>query len=113
LVLGNRFLRRRNYAPELNFDLKGMLWIVAINLLLGFGLDALGGGMAINNWAHIGGLLGGFILGAFMDTKNTLDPSKFKRYFETALFYLCIILFAVAWIFNIVSMVNLATSTFH
>ena len=110
LLLGNKFLKRNTYGPELNFDVNSLIWVVAINLFLGFSINSFGSGVAINNWAHIGGLLGGFGLGALLETKNTLDISKFKKVLEKVLFILAILLFVGAWCFNIVSIFSLTLS---
>ena len=110
LILGNRFLKKNVYEPELNVDIKGLVWIVIVNLALGFGVDFLGTGFEINNWAHIGGLLSGMILGAFLNTKNAFDVPKWKRRFEVVLFWVSVGLFVLAWAVNIISMIISAGS---
>ncbi len=110
LILGNRFFKRNPYEPELNVDINGLLWVVAVNMFLGFGLNSLGNSSVINNWAHIGGLLTGLVLGAFLNTNNAFDVSKFKRVFEQVLFWISIVVFALAWLFNIISMLFMASS---
>lgn len=105
VVLGNKFLRRNTYNPDINVDVGNLVWIVVINIFLGVSVNSLGSGVIINNWAHIGGLVGGMLLGALLDTKNTFDASKFKKGFEKGLFILSVVLFVLAWVFNIYSII--------
>lgn len=110
LILGNRYLRKNTYGPELNIDTNSLIWVVVVNLLLGFSLNFFGTAVAVNNWAHIGGLIGGLILGAILDTKNTFDSGKAKKIFEMVLFVLSVIAFVASWGFNIFSMIQLSLS---
>jgi membrane associated rhomboid family serine protease len=56
-------LVRRRRRPELRNDLSNLLFFVGLNLFFGFTMSG------INNWAHIGGLVGGLLLGGLMDRK--------------------------------------------
>jgi rhomboid protease GluP len=103
LVLGNRFFRKNTYAPEINIDTNGLWVFVIINLVIGFGVNLLGTGVYINNWAHLGGLLGGLILGAFLNIKRTFDVPKWRKIFEQVLFILSVLIFVVFWVLNIIS----------
>ena len=53
-------VRRRRSASFGNY-LSGLLFFVGLNLFFGFTMPG------INNWAHIGGLVGGLALGGLMD----------------------------------------------
>jgi rhomboid protease GluP len=101
VLLGNKFLKRKTFEPELNFNASSLLTFVAINIFLGFSFNFLGSGVYINNWAHLGGLMSGFIIGAFLNTVNSFDASKFKKFFENFLFFLAVVLFLLAIIANI------------
>lgn len=55
-------------------NLVGLLMIAAFNLILGFIVEG------IDNWAHMGGLVGGFLLGlAFAPNYQTLSKGFFGR----------------------------------
>lgn len=112
LILGHKYLNRNTYAPELSIDTSNLIWVVAVNIFLGFSINFLGTGVAVNNWAHIGGLIAGFLLGGFLTTKNTFDISKIKKFIEKGLFILSVILFLLAWILNFGSMIMLSAGLF-
>ncbi len=59
------YLFKRRHSAALGDYLRGLLFFVGINLLFGFTVQG------INNWAHIGGLVGGLALGGLMDRKRT------------------------------------------
>ena len=102
VLLGNKLLKNKTYEAELNLDTTNLLIIVFINLFLGFSFNFLGSGVYINNWAHLGGLAGGILLGTFLSTVNSFDVSKRKIIFEKILFYFSVILFLLACIANII-----------
>jgi rhomboid protease GluP len=106
LILGNQFFRKNAYAPELNVNSSGLWLFVIINLVIGFGfnfLGSLGSGVYVNNWAHLGGLFGGVILGAILNTKSTFDVTKAKKVFENGLFIFSVVIFIAAWVLNFLS----------
>lgn len=59
------FLVKRRASAALGNYLQGLLFFVGLNLMFGFTVQG------INNWAHIGGLVGGLALGGLMDRKRT------------------------------------------
>jgi membrane associated rhomboid family serine protease len=56
--------------------------LIVINLVIGFGLA--GGGIPIDNWAHIGGLLAGAWLGLAVPPRSPTIATAFVRPGETA-----------------------------
>lgn len=59
------YLVKRRASAALGNYLRGLLFFVGLNLMFGFTVQG------INNWAHIGGLVGGLALGGLMDRKRT------------------------------------------
>ena len=59
------YLVRRRQSAALGNYLRGLLFFVGLNLVFGFTVSG------INNWAHIGGLVGGLLLGGLMDRKRS------------------------------------------
>jgi rhomboid protease GluP len=59
------YLVKRRRAADLGNYLQGLLFFVGLNLLFGFTMTG------INNWAHIGGLVGGLALGSLMDLRRS------------------------------------------
>jgi rhomboid protease GluP len=111
VLLGHRYFKNKTYEPDLNFNASSLLTFVLINVLLGFSFNFLGSGIYINNWAHLGGLFSGLLLGAFLNTVNNFEGSKFKKIFEKIIFVLSILLFIsaiiAAIIFVIINILNL------
>lgn len=107
LLLGYKFFKRKTYAPEIDIDEKSLIFFVGFNLFFGFGVNALAMQVYINNWAHLGGLLGGVILGAILNTKNDFSASKRKKIFESILFYSALLIFVLSLILNTFSALNL------
>ncbi|MGH2699441.1 MAG: rhomboid family intramembrane serine protease [Actinomycetota bacterium] len=58
------YLFKRRHSAALGDYLRGLLFFVGLNLVFGFTVPG------INNWAHIGGLVGGLALGALMDRRR-------------------------------------------
>lgn len=102
LLIGNKF-KKNTYSLSIdNYINTSQLWFfVGINILFGFGINVLGTGFAINNFAHIGGFVGGFILGLFLDLINTTYQSKSKKYIETILYYFALVVLALSFIAQI------------
>lgn len=103
VMLGYNFLKRKTYAPDIDFDVRGLIFFIAFNLLFGFGVNFLSMNVYINNWAHLGGLIGGVILGAFLNTKNTFSQGKFSKIFESILFWISLLLFVGSFILTMIS----------
>jgi len=64
------YLVKRRQSAMLGAYLQNLLFFVGLNLLFGFTVAG------INNWAHIGGLIGGLALGGLMDMRRS-RPSPF------------------------------------
>jgi rhomboid protease GluP len=64
------YLVKRRHSRALDGYLQNLLFFVGLNLLFGFTVSG------INNWAHIGGLVGGLALGGLMDWRRT-RPTPF------------------------------------
>jgi rhomboid protease GluP len=102
VLLGNRYFKKKTYEPDLNFNASSLLTFVMLNIFLGFSFNFLGSGIYINNWAHLGGLLSGLIIGAGLNTVNNFEASKFKKIFENVLYILSVVLFISAIIADII-----------
>ena len=87
-------------------DGRSLITFVLINIFLGFSFNFLGSGVYINNWAHLGGLLGGLLLGMFLNTANSFDYSKLKKVLTQILFILASVLFLLAFIADIIFIVT-------
>jgi rhomboid protease GluP len=97
LLLGNSWAKKI-YSLDLPIDERQLIPFVIINLFYGFTAQG------INNWAHIGGLLGGIVLGYIFDPANSFDSRKWKRLVPEILAYISIVLLIVSslfWIVNI------------
>jgi rhomboid protease GluP len=105
VLLGNRYFKKKTYEPDLNFNASSLMTFVMINIFLGFSFNFLGSGIYINNWAHLGGLFTGLIIGSFLNTVNNFEASKFKKIFEKVLFILSVALFVLAIIADVVFVV--------
>ncbi len=99
LIIGNKFkddtysIKLENYVNTSQLSL-----FVIYNLLLGFGFNIIGTSVSIDNWAHLGGFVGGVLLGLFLDPVNTFVQSKYKLGAEKALFYISAISIFAAFI---------------
>jgi rhomboid protease GluP len=99
LIIGNKF-KNDTYSVRLDnyIDMNQLLIFVVYNIFIGFGINVFGTAFNINNWAHIGGFIGGIIIGSFLEPINSLYVGKFKKTFEQLLFVVAIILLVVAFI---------------
>jgi len=107
LLLGYKFFKKKTYAPQIDIDERSLLFFVAFNLLFGFGVNALPVQVYINNWAHLGGLISGILLGAVLNTKDDFSTKKRMSVFEAILFYGSVVIFILSFILNIISGLNL------
>ena len=88
------FWRRRELrtmAPYIN----SLAFFIGINIVIGFGVNFLGLGLQIDNYAHLGGLLGGAAVGFGFD-RRTGDVSL-AQYVSVATFITVIAIGAVMW----------------
>lgn len=80
------------------------LWLfVGYNVLIGLGINLLGTSININNWAHIGGLVGGIMLKVLLEPINTYNKSRNKKYIEEGVFWMCIFAFLTSIVLHTAS----------
>ena len=96
LLLGNAWAKKV-YTFDLPIDERQLIPFVLFNLW--FGAVTPG----IDNWAHIGGLLGGIVLGFIFDPALSFDPSKIKRILPEILGKLSVIILAISGVFWVLS----------
>lgn len=103
LIIGDKF-RQSTYSISISeyVNYNQLLVFVGYNVLIGLGFNLLGTGASINNWAHIGGLLGGMLLGVLLEPINSYNNSKFKHYLQNILFWLCIIATVASFIAQLI-----------
>lgn len=101
VLIGSRF-KKTPYEPQLGIDTGQLVNIVIYNLIIGISLNFIGGGSFINIWAHVGGLLGGLVLGVLLSGVNVFFIPKWKKILEMVLFVLSVILFVGSFIAEIV-----------
>lgn len=112
VILGYKFFKRKTFSPDIDFNVNSLIFFVGFNLLFGFGVNFLSMQVYINNWAHLGGLIGGLILGAFLSTKNTFSLSKLSKIFENILYWVSLLLFIASFVLSFVSGFLLIFNTF-
>jgi rhomboid protease GluP len=105
VLIGNRF-KRTPYEPQLSIDTNQLVTIVIYNLLIGVGLNLFSGSSFIDIWAHVGGLIGGLLLGVFLSGVNSFYIPKWKKIFENVLFIFAVILMAGSFIAEIVYIIT-------
>jgi len=110
VMIGNH-LRKNNYSLPLPINTAQLWLFVGYNLIIGFGINTFGGGININNWAHIGGLVGGIILGILLDPKTTFYRSRPKKILEQTLFIISLVIFILSFIANFISFISLFLQT--
>lgn len=91
LLLGNTF-RKNTYNYDLGLDRTRLLMFIGLNLVIGFSIPG------IDNSAHIGGLISGFILGLILNPKSNFSNSKYIPIIEKGFGILMIILTILAFI---------------
>jgi rhomboid protease GluP len=96
LLLGNGWAKK-TYVLDLPIDERQLIPFVLYNLLYGMINPA------IDNWAHIGGLLGGIALGFILDPSQSFDPSKLKRILPKILGGISIVLLVITAVFWVLS----------
>lgn len=102
LLLGNGY-KNDTFAQRIPVNSSNLWIFVGFNLLFGFGVNGIGGPIGINNAAHIGGLIGGFLLGLYLDPVNAYYQSPAKTAVEKLLFPICLAIVLLSVIFNIIS----------
>lgn len=99
LLIGNKFKKNTFSVSIDNYINTSQLWFfVGVNILFGLGVNFMGSGFAINNFAHIGGFLSGLVLGIILDLVNTTYQSKSKILIEKFLFVFASILIILSLI---------------
>jgi len=99
-LIGSK-LKKSTYEPQLNVDPNQLISVVIYNLLIGVGINLVGGGVYINIWAHFGGLAAGILLGAFLSSVNSFYESKARKIFTGILFYGSLIFLALSFLAQI------------
>lgn len=97
LLLGNAWAKK-TYVVDLPIDERGLIPFVLFNLWYGMVNPQ------IDNWAHIGGLLGGIALGFLFDPSLSFDPSRIKQRLSSMtgiLSILILIITAIFWTLSI------------
>lgn len=96
-------LKRSRYGVDLPFSIWDILPAVLFSLWFGFIP-----GSQINNWAHIGGLLTGIVLGMIIKHSVGSYKSKFDKGLEKALYFISLILLigsSLALIYNAIMII--------
>jgi len=102
LLIGNKFKKNTFSVSIDNYINTSQLWIfVILNLMFGLGINLFGSSFAINNFAHIGGFVSGFLLGMYLDLINTTYQGRSKKYVESFLFYLTILFVIISFLAEI------------
>lgn len=91
LLLGGTFKKYR-YGQELPFSTSEILPFVVIAFLFG-----VMPGLNINNWAHLGGLGMGIILGFLVPNSLSVNKTKTHRILVDSLFWASVIIFVISY----------------
>ncbi len=100
LILGNS-LAKKAYVYELPINETHLIPFVIINLIYGF-VNPI-----IDNFAHIGGLLGGIALGFIFDPSLSFDPSKIKYLAPRVLGFSAIVILFISIFFWALSILGI------
>ncbi len=97
LVAGS--LKNTAYGLNLPFRLWDILPIAIYSFLIG-----VIPGLPINNWAHLGGFLMGFVLGRVFNNRTVVWESRAVKFGGRITFYISLIMFVIAFIWMIFSL---------
>ena len=84
LLLGGS-LKRNRFGVDLPINFYSLGVYILISILIGFSP-----GFNINNWAHLGGLIFGFIYGLTIDNSISIE-SKFSKTLSTILYFISVL----------------------
>lgn len=104
LLLGGTF-RRNRFGRELPFSARDLLPFVLIAFLFGFMP-----GLNINNWAHLGGLITGIILGFLLPNSLVRVDNKIDIGITRVLFWFSLVAFILSYIALIYNAYNLLSA---
>ena len=98
-------LKKQRYGYGLPYTFRDLAFPIGMSFAIGF-IPGLG----VNNWAHLGGFLGGVLLGFLI--KNDLGEIKGKNYrvLEKTLYYVSLFILIISFfllLFNVVNMIFL------
>ncbi|MEI6886826.1 MAG: rhomboid family intramembrane serine protease [bacterium] len=99
LLLAQTIKTQNSYLPELPIDKRNLILIILLNLVFGFIVPG------IDNMAHIGGLVSGFLLGFVIKTENSEIDSKYNSLIKK-------ILLALAVVFSVYGFIGLILNLF-
>jgi len=100
LIAGS--LKNRRYGIDLPIGLSDVLPIVIVSLVYGF-LP----GSGVNNWAHIGGLITGLILGLLFKHEMGEYKSKIDDLIEKVIYYFSTVVFTLSYVLLIITSIIL------
>lgn len=103
LLLGGTF-RKNRFGQELPFSATDIAPFIIISLLFG-----VMPGLNINNWAHLGGLIGGTILGLLIPNSLNKYSSKPEKAVTESLYWGALIIFIISYIALFINAYNLIT----
>ena len=92
-------LRNNRYGLSLPFGVWDILPLAIYSFLIG-----IVPGSPVNNWAHLGGFLFGFLLGRVFDHNLNLAKDTRIEQLKNVLYYLSVVLFVGAYVWMIASL---------
>ncbi len=101
-VLISGSLKNRRYGIDLPIGISDVLPIVIVSLVYGF-LP----GSGVNNWAHIGGLVTGLVLGFFFKHEMGEHKSNLDVIIERVLYYFSTSVFTLSYVLLIITSILL------